>query len=120
MPRSHDPRGSACLLAGPARSHALHGSACGLVVEPLRGLAFVSDFKPMRGKPLRPNPGNFSPDPSFALCGPQLSVPVIAAVGGVLLLGEPITPRLLLASVAILGGIALVILAKQRSIPSST
>lgn len=50
----------------------------------------------------------------------QLSVPVIAAVGGVLLLGEPITPRLLLASVAILGGIALVILAKRRSIPSST
>ena len=50
----------------------------------------------------------------------QLSVPVIAAVGGVLLLGEPITPRLLLASVAILGGIALVILAKRRSVPSST
>lgn len=44
----------------------------------------------------------------------QLSVPVIAAVGGVLLLGEPITPRLLLASVAILGGIALVILGKER------
>ncbi|UZK03835.1 DMT family transporter [Venatoribacter cucullus] len=43
----------------------------------------------------------------------QLSVPVIAAVGGVLLLGEPITPRLLLASVAILGGIALVILGKE-------
>src|SRR5690606_3982712 len=49
----------------------------------------------------------------------QLSVPVIAAMGGVLLLGEPITPRLLLASVAILGGIALVILAKRRSIPPS-
>lgn len=44
----------------------------------------------------------------------QLSVPVIAAVGGVLLLGEPITPSLLLASVAILGGIALVILGKER------
>ncbi|QQD21285.1 EamA family transporter [Oceanospirillaceae bacterium ASx5O] len=46
----------------------------------------------------------------------QLSVPVIAAVGGVLLLGEPITPRLLLASVAILGGIALVILGKERKL----
>src|SRR5690606_35595141 len=44
----------------------------------------------------------------------QLSVPVIAAVGGVLLLGEPITMRLWLASVAILGGIALVILGKER------
>ena len=45
----------------------------------------------------------------------QLSVPVIAALGGVVFLGEPITLRLLLASVAILGGIALVILEKQRA-----
>ena len=43
----------------------------------------------------------------------QLSVPVIAAVGGVVLLGESITLRLLAASVAILGGIALVI-TKQK------
>jgi drug/metabolite transporter (DMT)-like permease len=40
----------------------------------------------------------------------QLSVPVIAGLGGVLFLGEPITWRLALASLAILGGIALVIL----------
>lgn len=39
----------------------------------------------------------------------QLSVPVLAAVGGVLLVGEPLTLRLLLASAAILGGIALVL-----------
>lgn len=39
----------------------------------------------------------------------QLSVPVLAAVGGILLLGEPLTLRLLLASATILGGIALVI-----------
>jgi len=39
----------------------------------------------------------------------QLSVPVIAAVGGILWLGEPLTLRLVLASLAILGGIALVI-----------
>jgi len=39
----------------------------------------------------------------------QLSVPIIAAVGGIVLLGEPPTLRLLLASVAILGGIAMVI-----------
>lgn len=43
----------------------------------------------------------------------QLSVPVIAAAGGVLLLAEPLTPRLLIATVAILGGIALVILRKR-------
>lgn len=39
----------------------------------------------------------------------QLGVPVIAAMGGVLLLGEALTPRLVMASLAILGGIALVI-----------
>ena len=42
----------------------------------------------------------------------QLSVPVIAALGGVMLLGEYLSVRLVLASVAILGGIALVILRK--------
>lgn len=39
----------------------------------------------------------------------QLSVPVLAATGGIVLLGEPLTLRLVLASLAILGGIALVI-----------
>jgi drug/metabolite transporter (DMT)-like permease len=39
----------------------------------------------------------------------QLSVPVIAAVGGIVWLGEPLTLRLLLAASAIVGGIALVI-----------
>ncbi len=43
----------------------------------------------------------------------QLSVPVIAAIGGVAFLGESITLRLALASGAILGGIALVILGKR-------
>lgn len=42
----------------------------------------------------------------------QLSVPVIAALGGAAFLGEEITLRLLLASLAILGGIAMVILEK--------
>ncbi|MEO7861038.1 MAG: DMT family transporter [Nitrospirales bacterium] len=45
----------------------------------------------------------------------QLSVPVIAAGGGIVFLSEPITLRLLIASIAILGGIALVIFAKQRA-----
>jgi len=39
----------------------------------------------------------------------QLSVPLIAAVGGILLLSEALTLRLVLASIAILGGIAIVI-----------
>jgi drug/metabolite transporter (DMT)-like permease len=49
----------------------------------------------------------------------QLSVPVLAATGGILLLGEPITLRYLLASVGVLGGIFLVVIEKQRG-PSRT
>lgn len=45
----------------------------------------------------------------------QLSVPVIAALGGIAFLGEPLTLRLALASAAILGGIALVILKNQHT-----
>ena len=45
----------------------------------------------------------------------QLSVPVIAALGGTLFLGEAVTARLMLASVAILGGIALVIMRKPAA-----
>jgi drug/metabolite transporter (DMT)-like permease len=45
----------------------------------------------------------------------QLSVPVLAATGGILLLGEPITFRYLVASIAVLGGIALVIIEKQHA-----
>lgn len=45
----------------------------------------------------------------------QLSVPVIATLGGIALLGEPITLRLTLASAAILGGIALVVLQKHAA-----
>lgn len=44
----------------------------------------------------------------------QLSVPVITALVAVLALGERITPVLAVSSVAVLGGIALVILAKSR------
>ena len=43
----------------------------------------------------------------------QLSVPVITAIGGVVFLSEPLTLRLVFASVAILGGIALVIMQKR-------
>jgi drug/metabolite transporter (DMT)-like permease len=49
----------------------------------------------------------------------QLSVPVIAAIGGVLLLSEPVTLRLILASAATLGGVALV-LGQRSQIPSDS
>ena len=47
----------------------------------------------------------------------QLSVPPIAAFGGVLLLAEPVSLRLMLASAAILGGIAIVLTSRARAVP---
>ncbi len=44
----------------------------------------------------------------------QLSVPVIAALGGTVFLSEPLTLRLMLCSAAILGGIALAIARPRR------
>jgi len=49
----------------------------------------------------------------------QLSVPVIAAIGGVLLLAEPLTLRLILASAATLGGVGMVLVRRSR-IPSGS
>lgn len=48
----------------------------------------------------------------------QLSVPVIAVLAGILLLGEPLTPRIGAASTLVLCGIALSVL-RQRKIGSS-
>lgn len=44
----------------------------------------------------------------------QLSAPVIAAVGGILLLGETLSLRMFIASIAVLGGIALAISGRRR------
>ena len=44
----------------------------------------------------------------------QLTVPIIAAAGGVVFLSEPVTLRLLLATLAILGGVALFLSQGQR------
>jgi drug/metabolite transporter (DMT)-like permease len=46
----------------------------------------------------------------------QLSVPIIAAFGGVLLLGEAVTPRLAVASAATLGGIWLVLAQRTKAV----
>ncbi len=45
----------------------------------------------------------------------QLSVPVLAAAGGIAFLSEAITLRFALASIAVLGGIALVIVERRRA-----
>ena len=50
----------------------------------------------------------------------QLSVPVLAAAGGVLLLGEVLTARLVVAGAAILAGIALATLSSARPSESRT
>ena len=47
----------------------------------------------------------------------QLTVPVIAAIGGMVLLGEPPTLRFLVAAAVILGGIALVIRPRRPVAP---
>ncbi|HEV7990366.1 MAG TPA: DMT family transporter [Gemmatimonadaceae bacterium] len=44
----------------------------------------------------------------------QLSVPVIAALGAAAVLGERLTPRLGMAGVAVLGGVALVLASRSR------
>ena len=49
----------------------------------------------------------------------QLSVPPLAAAGGVLFLGESFSPRLLAASALILGGIGLAIAGHRRADPSA-
>lgn len=51
---------------------------------------------------------------SSAAATVQLSVPVLAAGGGILFLGESITLRFAAASAAVLGGIALVILERRE------
>lgn len=48
----------------------------------------------------------------------QLSVPVITALGGLLFLGEVLSLRFVVASVAVLGGIALVIVQKRTPAPN--
>lgn len=44
----------------------------------------------------------------------QLTVPAIAAAGGVLLIAEPLTLRLVIATIGIVGGVALALLAAER------
>jgi drug/metabolite transporter (DMT)-like permease len=46
----------------------------------------------------------------------QLSVPAIAAIGGVVFLLEPVSWRLVLSSIAILGGIAVTLTRRARSV----
>jgi drug/metabolite transporter (DMT)-like permease len=44
----------------------------------------------------------------------QLSVPILAAAGGIAFLSEPLEPRLVVAGIAVLGGVALSVLPPRR------
>lgn len=48
----------------------------------------------------------------------QLTVPIIAALFGVLFLGEPMTPRLAISATAILGGVALALSTRPQTKPA--
>jgi drug/metabolite transporter (DMT)-like permease len=43
----------------------------------------------------------------------QLSVPVLAAIGGIVLLGEALTARFIIAAIIVLGGIGLSVVAPR-------
>ena len=90
-----------------AAVHGSHASLTGMIYAVLSGaiasgLGYTIWYAALRG--LTPAQG----------ASVQLTVPVIAAAIGALLLGEAVTFRLLAASLAILGGIALVIAGRQR------
>lgn len=52
--------------------------------------------------------------PAARASAAQLSAPAIAALGGVVLLGEDLTLRLIVASAAMLGGVAIVLVQKAK------
>ena len=45
----------------------------------------------------------------------QLSVPVIAAIGGIIILSEPLSTRLLVSTIVTLGGVAIALFSKSRT-----
>jgi drug/metabolite transporter (DMT)-like permease len=90
------------LVSMPILAQPWHASPRGLVLAAASGalasgLGYVVWYAALRRLPAIP------------AATVQLSVPVIAALGGMLLLGEHPTPRLLVCSAVVLGGIALVL-----------
>ncbi|MBW2437714.1 MAG: DMT family transporter [Deltaproteobacteria bacterium] len=50
----------------------------------------------------------------------QLLVPVLAALGGVVFMSETLTMRLLLSSAMIIGGVALVLIQREKPVPAKS
>ena len=95
----------ALAIAQPGQTHA---DAAGVALAVASGavasgLGYVAWYAALRGLS------------ALQAASVQLSVPLIAAFGGVLLLAEAITPRLALAAPIILGGIALALVKRQPS-----
>ncbi len=81
-----------------------YGAVCAVASGAITsGLGYAIWYSALRG--LTPSQG----------ASVQLSVPVITAFAGALLLGETISLQLVVVSVAILGGIALVIVGRRRT-----
>lgn len=98
---------AALLLAAPLLRGELHATPRGLVLAALSGaiasgLGYVLWYRAV-------------PRLSRVQAGVvQLTPAPLAAAGGLLLIGEPITPRLLAAALLILGGVAVAIAAARR------
>lgn len=87
---------------------AFHASGAGVLLAVLSGavtsgLGYVVWYAALRGLT------------ALRAATVQLSVPPLAALGGAVLLSEALTPRLLLASAAILGGVAVVLFSRAAA-----
>ena len=99
--------GAAGALAALAAPGPITGSAAGVLLAVASGgltsaLGYVIWYHALRGLT------------AIRAAIVQLAVPVLTAVAGVALLGEPITMRLLVAGTLILGGIAVAVLVPRR------
>jgi len=96
-----------CLFVGATQTSSLHASARGAALGALSGavtsgLGYAIWYRALRGLTAT----------QAAIV--QLSVPVIAASGAVILLHERLSNRLLISGVAVLGGLALVLSRRGR------
>ena len=95
------------LFVGALQTSALHLSARGAALGAISGtvtsgLGYAIWYRALRGLT------------AMQAGIVQLSVPVIAAAGAVVLLHEQVSPRLLLSGMAVLGGVALVLSRRNR------
>jgi drug/metabolite transporter (DMT)-like permease len=97
------PLGLAAWALAPGAAPGARGVALALASGALTsGLGYVVWYAALRGHS------------ATSAAAVQLLVPVLAAAGGVLALGESATPRLVLAGALTLGGVALAVLSPRR------